>query len=88
MADRVARAELHAEREQRRASREAERARAAELALVRLQDTLDHMRRRNRQTSGEACHSARQPIDIRLALPPAAAVLVLTERSLSNRSSG
>jgi hypothetical protein len=61
MADRVARAELHAEREQRRASREAERARAAELALIRLQDTLDHLRKRSRQTSGEACPPATLP---------------------------
>lgn len=55
MADRVARAELAAGREARRASREAGRAQAAEAALIRLQDTLDHLRARDRQASAEAC---------------------------------
>ena len=58
MADRVARAELAAERETRRASQEAGRAQAAEAALIRLQDTLDHLRARDRQASEEA----RQPL--------------------------
>jgi len=89
MADRVARAELAAERETGRASQEAGRAQAAEAALIRLQDTLDHLRGRGTGKPPKKPASPwYQPIDIRLALPPAAAVLVLTERSLSSRSSG
>lgn len=45
MAGRVAQAELELLREQRRTRQEARRAEAAEAALVRLQDTLDQLRR-------------------------------------------
>jgi hypothetical protein len=46
MADRVARAELLAQRQATQARQAAARALAAEVALVRLQDSLDHARRR------------------------------------------
>jgi hypothetical protein len=54
MADRVARAELTAERERRDAAREAERARAAEAALIRLQDSLDALRSSTLQQGRQA----------------------------------
>ncbi|WBV45454.1 hypothetical protein [Pseudoroseomonas cervicalis] len=48
MADRVARAELALLREEHRRLLKAKRAEAAEAALVRLQDTLDQLRREQR----------------------------------------